>query len=179
MGIIDRVIAAVTPPESDEARLEAHAKARSLATRGDWLDLVLDHHERIDAAFADVRAQTDADSRRAAQKRLATILTGHSLAEDGVLYPALSDAGEKGHATTAYTEQSAAKMQLGMLEHLDPMSQDYLDKFGHLEGAVKHHVYAEESNWFVDLKEKLPDDTQQYLTLRYKEEFSRYMGADA
>jgi hypothetical protein len=31
MSILDKVVAAVTPPESEEARLKAHAKARASA----------------------------------------------------------------------------------------------------------------------------------------------------
>jgi hypothetical protein len=38
MSILDKVVAAVTPPESEEARAEARAKAQSAASSlsGDW-----------------------------------------------------------------------------------------------------------------------------------------------
>jgi hypothetical protein len=45
MSIIDRVIAAVTPPESEETRSKARAKARASAGKGDRLAMVLDHHD--------------------------------------------------------------------------------------------------------------------------------------
>ena len=70
--------------------------------------MVLEHHQNIEAAFEAVKDADTAAAQRAAQKKLATLLTGHSVAEEAVLYPALADAGEKGHASTAYTEQSAA-----------------------------------------------------------------------
>lgn len=174
MSLLDKVVAAVTPPESDEQRAEARAKARSAATDGDWLSLVLDHHRQIEAAFAAVKATTDAASRVRAQKRLALLLTGHSIAEEAVIYPALVKANEQGHSTTAYTEQSAAKVQMGLLEDLEPMSQEYLDKLEHIRGAVAHHVYEEEGNWFVDLKTKLAPADQTKITFRYQQEFSRY-----
>ncbi len=174
MSILDKVVAAVTPPETDEQRAQARAKARSAATDGDWLSLVLDHHRQIEAAFAAVKAATDAASRRAAQQRLALLLTGHSMAEEAVIYPALVKAGEQAHSTKAYTEQSAAKVQMGLLEDLEPMSQEYLDKLEHIRGAVAHHVYEEEGNWFVDLKTKLPAKDQTKITFRYREEFLRY-----
>jgi hemerythrin superfamily protein len=174
MSLLDKVVAAVTPPESDEQRAEARAKARSAATDGDWLSLVLDHHRQIEAAFAAVKAATDAASRVSAQKRLALLLTGHSIAEEAVIYPALVKAHEQGHSTKAYTEQSAAKVQMGLLEDLDPMSQEYLDKLEHIRGAVAHHVYEEEGNWFVDLKTKLAPADQTKITFRYQQEFSRY-----
>ncbi len=178
MSMLDKVVAAVMPPESDEQRAEARAKARNAATDSDWLSLVLDHHEQIEAAFAAVKAAPEAASRRAAQKRLAVLLTGHSIAEESVIYPALVKADEQGHATKAYTEQSGAKVQMALLEDLDPMSQEFNDKLEHIRGAVAHHVYEEEGNWFVELKEKLPPADQTKLTFRYSQEFSRYIGQD-
>jgi hypothetical protein len=178
MSILDKAIGALTPPESEQARSDARAKARAAAEPGDWLSLVLSHHQEIETAFAAVKNAGDAASRTAAQKALGIVLTGHSIAEESVLYPALAEADEKGHATMAYTEQAAAKMQMAALENLDPMSQDYLDKLEHIKGAVAHHVYEEEGAWFIELKERASADVQQKLTQRYKEEFKRYVGSD-
>jgi len=176
MSLLDKVVAAVTPPESEQARAQARAKARAAASRGDWLSIVLDHHVQIESAFAAVKAAADSASRVLAQKKLATLLTGHSIAEEVVLYPAMVKANEEGHSTKAYTEQSAAKVQMGLLQDLPPMSQEYLDKLEHLRGAVAHHVYEEEGNWFLDIRRKLSSADQDKLTQRYKEQFARYMG---
>jgi hemerythrin superfamily protein len=175
MSGLDKVIAAITPPESEEMRAEARAKARSVAKPGDWLSQILDHHERIERAFAEVQAATDAQARRAAEKRLGVILTGHAIAEEAVIYPALAHIGKKISANMAYTEQVAAKMQMAALERMDPMSEDYVEKLGHLQGAVAHHVYEEEHGWFVDLKDEAPLEDQDQITQRYSEEFGRYM----
>jgi hemerythrin superfamily protein len=179
MSILDKVVAAVTPLESDEERREVRQKARSAARQGDWLSTVLQHHEQVEAAFDAVRAATDAPARNAAHKRLALILTGHSIAEEAVIYPALARADEKGRSTKAYTEQAAAKAQMGLLGNLPPMSQEYLDKLEHIRGAVLHHVYEEEGTWFLELRKQLPENEQGLLTERYLEEFNRYMGDDA
>ena len=178
MSIIDKAIAAVTPPVSREKRHQARAEARAASQPGDWLSQILDHHEQIEAAFAATKAAGDAVERRAAQKALATLLTGHTMAEEGVIYPALAHADKQGHANTAYAEQAAAKMQLAALDYLDPMNQDYLDKLGHLEGAVLTHVYQEESDWFLDLKKTASAADQMRATARYAEEYGRYMGGD-
>ena len=175
MSILDKAIAAVTPPVSEEKRAEAHTKARAAAEPGDWLSMILDHHEQIDAAFERVKTAASADSRRKAQKQLGILLTGHSMAEEAVIYPALAQAGKQGHANTAYTEQVAAKQQLAALEVMDPMSEDYLDKLGHLEGAVRTHIYQEESDWFVDLKQDAPAQVQARVTARFAEEYGRYI----
>ncbi len=179
MSVLDKVIAAVTPPETEKARMEARQKARAAAGSNDWLAMVLNHHLLIEDAFARVKDAPDKRSQRDAQKQLATLLTGHSIAEEVVLYPALVEADEKAHSTMAYTEQSAAKVQLALLENLEPMSQDYRDKLEHLRGAVAHHVYEEEGTWFIELKQRLAADKQAKLTQRYSEQFERYMGGDA
>jgi len=178
MSILDKAIAAITPLESDEDRAEARRKAQAAATPGDWLSAVLDHHRQIEAAFETVAQATDASARVAAQKALGVILTGHSIAEEVVLYPALAAHHQTGHAELAYQEQSAAKMEIGLLERLDPMSADYLDKFEHIRGAVLHHVYSEEGTWFLELQQNLHENERALLAERYEEEFARYVGSD-
>ena len=177
MTIIDKVVAAVTPPESDTARTEARSKARAAAGSSGWMTMVLDHHVAIETAFAAVKSATGAANRRSAQKALAAILTGHSIAEEAVIYPAMALTDQKAHSGEAYTEQSAARVQMAALEGLDPMSQDYLDKLEHLRGAVAHHVYEEEGQWFPELRETAESSMQAKLTVRYKEEFERYMNS--
>ena len=175
MSLMDKVVAAVTPPESAEKRREARAKAQAAAGQNDWLALVLQHHVEIEGAFAALKAAGDPASRLEAQKELAVLLTGHANAEEAVIYPALVHFGHKSHAMTGYTEQAGAKANLGELQYLDPMGQDYLDKLEHIRGAVVHHMYEEESDRFLDLKQ-IPVADQARLTQRFREEFERYVG---
>ena len=55
MSVLDKVIAAVTPNETGEARRTAREKARASATPGDWLQIALDQHLQIEAAFDSAR----------------------------------------------------------------------------------------------------------------------------
>ncbi|CAN7618995.1 hemerythrin domain-containing protein [Phenylobacterium sp. LjRoot219] len=174
MSIIDKALAAVTPPESEEKRAEATRKARAAAGSGDWLAHALDHHDQIRMAFEACRSATGAGARTQAMKQLALVLNGHSLAEEVVLYPAMAKAGEKAHAGLAYSEQTTAKMQMAELERIDPATKEWLDKLEHIRGAVLHHVYEEEGTWFLELKNKYDD--QAFLTVRFLEEFERYVG---
>lgn len=178
MSIVDKVVAAVTPPESQRARQDARTEANAAAQRGTWLAMVLDHHLQIEAAFDALERSNSLIERRAAQKWLATLLTGHSIAEEVTLYPALASHNEKGRAELAYQEQSAAKGETAALEELDPLGEDYRDKLAHIRGAVAHHMYEEEGTWFLKLQEKATPETSARLTRRYEEEFSRYMGSD-
>jgi hemerythrin superfamily protein len=175
MGLLDKVVAAVTPEASDKDRADAHARARAASGGSGWLAMALDHHELIEAAFASVKEAASTSARREAQKDLALLLTGHSNAEEAVLYPAMALSDQKGHASSAYTEQSAAKVQLAALDDLDPMSDDYLDKLEHLRAAVMHHVFEEESEWFPKLKGAGDSSSQSRMSRRFREEFERYM----
>ena len=175
MSVLDKVIAAVVPEPTPERRAECRAKARSLSGGSGWLAQVLDHHEQIEAGFAAVRSASTAAARRTAQKGLAALLTGHSMAEEAVLYPAMALGAQKAHAAEAYTEQSGAKIQTAGLDELDPMSKDYLDKLDHLQSAVAMHVYREESDWYPELRKSEESGMQAKLSRRYKEEFERYM----
>jgi hypothetical protein len=176
MSMIDKVMAAVTPTESEDARGEARRRAQAAAAPGDWLALVLEHHRQIEAAFAAVKNARSAIDRRLAQKRLGVLLTGHAIAEESVLYPALALHGEKGHADTAYSEQATVKTDMAALEVIDAMSQEYLDKLEQMRAAVAHHMYEEEGRWFLELQQNVPSLDQKKLTERYTEEFNRYVG---
>lgn len=178
MSLIDKVVAAVTPEASESERVQARQRARGMAGSG-WLARVIEHHEQIEQAFAEVRLAASASQRRLAQEQLGEVLTGHSLAEEVVLYPAMALNDQKGPSSTAYTQQSEAKVEAAALETLDPESQDFLEKLEHLRAAVAHHIYEEESLWFPQLMSEADTAMKRRLTTRYEEEFQRYMGASA
>ena len=175
MSIFDKIAAAVTPPESAEDRAEARRCAADLARGDDWLATALDHHRRIEALFEQARAGRDAAARTSGMKQLGRMLTGHSIAEESVLYPMLAQS-HSSHAAHAYQEQATAKIEMHKLEMLEPMSQEWLDKLEHIRGAVQHHMYEEEGTWFPELRKAVPDGHDAMLTRRFREEFDRYMG---
>jgi len=179
MSVIDKFVAAVTPPESEEARVEARRKAEAAAVPGSWLADILSHHRKIESLFDQVRIAETPAGRDRARIDLTVLLTAHSVAEEAAVYPALAADKQVGHAELAYQEQSAAKMELGLLERLDPMSQDFLDKLEHIRGAVTHHIYSEEGTWFLQLAEDVGPEEHARITARYREEFDRYSNGAA
>lgn len=86
MSLLDKVVAAVSPPESEQARRKARQKAEAAAGENDWLALILQHHVQIEEVFETVRATEDSGMRRAAQKELAVLLSAHANAEETVIY---------------------------------------------------------------------------------------------
>jgi hemerythrin superfamily protein len=175
MNVLDKVVAAVTPNPSDEKMQEARAKARAMAGKSGWLATILDHHLQIEECFAEVKNANSATGRKKAQKQLALMLTGHSIAEESVVYPAMAANGQESGSDELYSEQSTAKVDMAALDDLEPMSQDYLDKLEHIRSAVAHHVYEEESDYFPKLMDAADTATQSKLTRKYKEEFERYV----
>ena len=176
MSFLDSIIAAVTPPESDETRLEARARARVEAEQGGWLHAVIEQHDAIEAGFAEVRGSTDARHQRDAQERLHRLLNAHLAAEEAVIYPEMADSGHKTHASLAYEEQAMTKVQFALLDKLEPLTKDYLDKLEHIRGAVTHHMYQEESSWLLDLQRDVPGSRQATLSRKFREEVDRYLG---
>jgi hypothetical protein len=178
MSLLDKVLAAVTPAQSEEARGAARRKAQAAALPGDWLNMVLDHHRQVEAAFAAVKNARSPLERGSAQKWLGVLLTGHANAEESVIYPALATHGDKSDANTGYSEQAKLKMQMAALEELAPTGEEYLEQLEHIRAAVAHHTYEEEGIWFLLLKEHVPAAEQAKLTMRFKEEFERYVGSN-
>lgn len=176
MSFLDKIAKAVTPLASQEERAEARSKAEQISQSNDWLSQIIDHHRQIEAAFGRSLNAAGAEERRVAAGDLATLLMGHANAEEAVIYPSLVEYSGKTHTTMAYEEQAAAKINMAILENLDPMSREWRDKLEHIQGAVLQHVYQEESSWFPDLAQNAPLDKQQLLTKRYAEEFGRYNG---
>ncbi|KHL25677.1 hypothetical protein PK98_03245 [Croceibacterium mercuriale] len=179
MSVLDKLVAAVTPMESEEERAQAHRDAQDLAASNPWLDRALRHHEQIGAAFERARHATTEGDATMAVKQLAEVLIAHSVAEEVVLYPALVMEGHKAHATIAYEEQTLVKVQMAELERLAPLSQEWRDKLEHIRGAVMHHIYEEESTWFPEIAREVSETDRVLLDQRFAEEFNRYMGKAA
>jgi len=176
MSFLDKIAAAVTPPESDEARREARENARAMASGNGWFAMAVSHHDQIEECFNAARDATSEIEAAAAVKELATLLIAHSVAEEVVLYPTLVIEGHKGHATMAYEEQTMAKVQMAELERLQPLTQEWHDKLEHIRGAVLHHIYEEESTWFPEIAQEAKETDQAMLDARFTEEFERSMG---
>jgi hemerythrin superfamily protein len=182
MSWLDKIGSKVFPLASDEKRAEARRKAEELSHQHDWLAQILSHHKAIEQCFADALAATDADSRRHAMKELARLNTGHSIAEEVTIYPALIEnngmLGGKVQAALAYEEQQMTKIEQAMLEKLDPMSEEWRTKLEHIQSAVQQHVFEEENHRFAELAEALSPEEAARLSRRYAEEFERYGASD-
>lgn len=158
------------PASSETEDVTEHA--RSLATPSDWLSSALEQHDQIRGSLERARLASRGGDRIAAFKRLAVVLTGHSAAEEGVLYPALFAVRGKQAAAQAYAEQSEVKVEMAELERIDPVDQAWIDKLELIQSALLQHMTEEEGSWFIEIKESYDD--QPGLSARFREEFERY-----
>lgn len=166
----------VTPSHEKAEREEVRAMARKKATSA-WFRQVLDHHEMIEAAFDAVKQARSNTARLAAQKELMHLLTGHSIAEEAIIYPFMQMDTSARHATHAYAEQALAKVGMAELDAIkDKMSEEYEEKLDSICKAVLHHMIEEERDFFPELQKKADSAHNQKISQQYKAEFIRYMG---
>ena len=164
----------MTPSYSNVEREKILEEARKKAT-STWFNSVLDHHIEIEAAFDAVKDAKSTTARAAAQKKLAEILTGHSIAEEAIIYPFMKMETSAGHATHAYAEQSLAKIEMAVLDEIaDKMSKEYNDKLEKICEAVTHHMIEEERDFFPELQDKASAAQNKKISQHYKMEFDRY-----
>ena len=109
-------------------------------------------------------------------KQLGVVLTGHMIAEENAIYPAMATATSKGDADHAYTEQATVKMEMAKLEMLDPISDEFLAKLEEIRVAVAHHMIEEEGDWFPELASTMPVAEQQTMAKNYTDAYSRFVG---
>ena len=178
MLFLAKIRAAIRPEPSAKQRAEVHERARILAAHNAWLTQVLDHHDDIEAAFEDVQAAITPAARREAQHWLATLLTGHSLAEEASIYPEIARRSHAGHSAQAFHEQGATKLLVARLEKLDPASPDYVDELARLHTAVTAHTYWEERDWFPALRQRCDAKTHLRLLQRYRMRIDRYVALE-
>jgi iron-sulfur cluster repair protein YtfE (RIC family) len=178
MFLVDNAIAAVAPAQTSERRIKARSKARDLGRHCDWLRLVVQQHEQIEQVLAQLAAAVDVAGARRAEQTLATLLTGHSVAEEAVLYPAMASARQKAHAVTAFSEQARLKVQLAALATREPATPEWRAELDRLAQSISEHLFDEECSWFPALAKVDDAALQARLSARFVAEYERYLGGD-
>lgn len=174
MSLLDKFVSVVMPTASEKDRAEASRNAENCAADHPWLAMALQHHRQIEQLFVRAKSGGEAAERLQAFRELGALLSGHSNAEEAVIYPLIAERSGKIHAVMAYEEQAMTKVQMAKLERIDPMSQEWIDKLEHIEGAVQEHVYQEESSWFIEVANTATSQEIALLNRRFSEEFERY-----
>ena len=178
MTLLDKMIGTVREPLEDR-RARARELAHARAAECDWLAEVLRHHVAIEQALQAVCDAVDPAAARHALRWLATLMKGHAIAEESVLYPALAFDGQKAHAVSAFADESSFRIDLAGLWLLEPRSEGFVDKLDALRADVALHFHEEEGAWYPALCRRDGGRANARLHTLFVEEFQRYMGADA
>ncbi|MFL6627639.1 MAG: hemerythrin domain-containing protein [Burkholderiaceae bacterium] len=178
MTLLDKMIGSVREP-LEERRLRARELAYARAAECDWFAEVLRHHVAIEQALEAVRAAPEPTAGRHALRWLSTLIKGHALAEDSVLYPALAFDGQRAHAVSAFADESSFRIDLAGLALLEPGGADFVDKLDALCADLVLHFYEEEGAWYPALCRREGGLGNARLCTQFVDEFRRYMGVDA
>jgi hemerythrin superfamily protein len=173
MSFLDRIAAAIAPAATDEQRREARTQLEELAVNEPFAEDILAHHRRIEGMFEEARSASGPEA-QAVVARLAMLLNAHSMAEEAVVYPEISDHSGKAHAGMAYEEHAMTKVQLAALQKLTPGTEEWREKLDHIESAVQQHVYQEEGSWLPDVIRYAPLDSRQRMSMEFREYFERF-----
>jgi hypothetical protein len=179
MTLLDQMMAVVTPHRSQSERSQARNSAIALALECEWLSDVVQQHAAIEQALEAARVSMRGAPRRHALQWLGALLTGHSLAEQAVLYPAMSFRCRRAYAVTAYADESSLKIELAALQTMELSDPDFHDKLERLRADLAFHIHEEESHWYPALCRATDKPTHAAMSARFGAEFRRYMGVDA
>ena len=163
-----------SPPEDSSLDLLHEAERQTQATKEDWLGLVKAHHLMLERAFDDLIASgADPRQRPALYKRLAYLLTAHSVAEENVIYPALAMFGLQSESDRLYLDQAHAKVMNAMLDMADDKLGDaWLQRAEDLRTAVLEHAKQdEERDLYPQLVAAIDTATAAKLSTAYRREF--------
>ncbi|MFM7349166.1 MAG: hemerythrin domain-containing protein [Erythrobacter sp.] len=172
MSFLDRIASAVAPAATDNQRMEARRQLEELAISEPFAQDILDQHRQIEALFEEARADSG-ESALAIVEELAILLNAHSMAEEAVIYPEISDHSSKAHAGMAYEQHAMTKVQLAALQKLAPGTHEWHEKLDHIESAVQQHVYQEESSWLPDVIRYAPTEERQRMSMEFRDYFER------
>ena len=145
------------------------------AMTGGWLDLVKAHHQMIEEAFDALIDEGGKDFSRCGvlHKRLAYLLTAHSVAEENVLYPALAMCNLQSESDRLYLDQAHAKVMNAVLDMSDEKcGAAWFEKASQLRTAVLNHAKVdEEGELYPQLQRALDSATAAKLDMAYRREF--------
>jgi hemerythrin superfamily protein len=167
------VVAATAPARSQVASLSSNTRA---LTTGNWLAQIKAQHVEIKRLLDAVKA-APAPQRSTQFKRFATLLTGHSIAEEVAIYPGIAIEGDQSGAMSLYDEQQMAKITVARIDDAITAGHDAeaMQLLGQLESALMAHVAEEENQRFPALLEKTPTAMNNKMTADFRQQFSRYM----
>ncbi|MBD2459551.1 hemerythrin domain-containing protein [Oscillatoria sp. FACHB-1407] len=129
-------------------------------------DLLLMDHTKADILFAEILGSEDPHKIQEYFAQLYQDVKVHGLAEEEILYPALSPYYNQMQEIVDQTD--LVLEMLDAMKPLNPADPDFKTQVEHLRRAVRHHVDQEEQDIFPKLREHLSRDQQKRMASEFK-----------
>lgn len=121
----------------------------------DVVELIRNDHREVERLFEELR--TNPASRPGVLPLLTTLLTAHSRAEEGEVYPAAAAAGGGDEVAHSQEEHVECDRLLAELAQTDPESPDFASKLGEVVEKDSHHINEEETTVLPGIAERIDE----------------------
>ena len=176
LNISRRALALAATGAAVAVALPAAAQPRRMRGGGDWLSMILQHHQVLNRAFEDTKNARGARARAAAQMHLAAVTAAHAGAEETAIYPTMIMVGMAPDGQHAYQEQIEVKVALAELDAIpDKTSAAYDTKLESIRAAVAHHMREEEDQWYPELRRRASAEQNASMTMHYGMDYQRFL----
>ena len=141
----------------------------------DVVDLIMQDHREVERIFEELK--NSPEKRAGLVPVLVTLLTAHSRAEEGEVYPVgREEAGIADDVEHSQEEHLQADQLLAQLAEKDPESPDFDRALSELVEAVTHHVEEEEQKVLPGLRRGLSQERLQELAGSFAQSRSQHLG---
>jgi hemerythrin superfamily protein len=101
-------------------------------------------HRKVEALFAEFEAAKGAAKKQALVEQICTELSGHTVIEEEIFYPACQGKVEEDLLNEGYVEHDGSKVLIAELIASSPDEEFYDAKVKVLSEQIEHHVHEEE-----------------------------------
>jgi hypothetical protein len=113
-------------------------------SRLDAIALLKADHRKVEDLFAEFKAATGAAKKQALVEKICAELSGHTVIEEEMFYPACRGKVEDGLLNEGYVEHDSSKVLVAELLASAPNEEFYDAKVKVLSEQIEHHVHEEE-----------------------------------
>jgi hemerythrin superfamily protein len=113
-------------------------------SRRDAIAFLKADHRKVEDLFAEFKAAKGAAKKQALVEKICAELSGHTVIEEEIFYPACRGKVEDGLLNEGYVEHDGAKVLVAELLAGAPNEEYYDAKVKVLSEQIEHHVHEEE-----------------------------------
>ena len=158
-------------PRSSTGRTTGYLGPMTTEQR-DVIEILEQDHREVEEMFAELEslrgASSDADQerRKTLTEQVTIELVRHSVAEEVIVYPRVSQKVSAEEVEHARKEHAAAEETLARLEKLDADDPSFDDELATLMKEIRHHIEDEEGQMFAHMRQVIDQEELRTLGAR-------------